>query len=82
MCLKHGYHYPEGGDLMKEYVSSQNNVVCLFFFPLKSHHKVNLVALAYNVHFTGIRGKAEEMAFVLLKDQFSLKIGVVSQERE
>lgn len=45
-------------------------------------YEVNLVALAYNTHFTGMYGKAKETAFVLFKDQFSLKIGIVFQGRE
>jgi len=31
------------------------------------------------MHFTGMYGKAEETAFVLFKDQFSLKIEIVFQ---
>lgn len=68
---------------MKKYVFSHNNFVCLFVLlsleiPLQCY-EVNSVALAYNTHFTGIYGKAKEMAFVLFKDQFSLKIGIVFQ---
>lgn len=84
VCWKHGYRHPDSRDLMKKYVSSHNNVIYLFFFPLKSHHnyEVNLVALAYYTHFTGMYGKAKETAFVLFKDQFGLRIGVVFQGKK
>ena len=40
VCWKHGYPHPDSRDLMKKYVPSHNNVVSLFFFPLKSHCSV------------------------------------------
>lgn len=36
--------------------------------------EVNLVALVYNTYFTGMYGKANEMASVFFKEQFRLKI--------
>lgn len=54
--------------------------VCFSFPP--HCYEVNLVAVAYDAHFTGMYGAAEETAFMLFKDQFSLKIEVVFWEKE
>lgn len=60
--------------------------VCLFVFlslEIPPYcYEVNLVAVVYDAHFTGMYGAAEETAFMLFKDQFSLKIEVVFLERE
>lgn len=84
-CQKHGYPHPDSRDLMKKYVSWHNNVVCFGFLSLEIPlhcYQDNLVAFAYNTHFTGMYGKAKETAFVLFKDQFSLKIGIVFQGKK
>lgn len=59
---------------------------CLFVFlslEIPPHcYEVNLVAVAYDAHFTGMYGVAGETAFMLFKDQLSLKIEVVFWEKE
>lgn len=45
-------------------------------------YEVNLAAFAYNMHITWMCGRAKETAFLVLKDQFSLKIGIVFWGKE
>lgn len=58
----------------------------MFVFPsleIPPHcYEVNLVVVAYDAHFTGMYGEAQETASMLFKDQFSLKIEVVFLEKE
>lgn len=58
----------------------------MFVFPsleIPPHcYGVNLVAVAYDAHFTGMYGVTEKTAFMLFKDQFSLKIEVEFWEKE